>query len=102
MTATRSRTVAVMVVLGLLTLLGAYLVGDLWWYRLSGRLAGEPDAEGILLFIAMAASAVALLELLIAGVGVITKSINAWWLAAPAVLLAAAAIGLCGVDLGSV
>lgn len=102
MTATKNRSVAFMVVLGLLTLVGAYLAGDLWWYRLSDRLAGEPDAEGILLFIAMAASAVAVLGLLITAVGVITKSTNAWWFAAPAVLLSATAIGLCGVDLGSV
>ena len=93
---------AVLVVLGLLTLVGGYLAGNLWWLRLSDRLVGDPDAEGILLFAAMAVVAVAVLDLLVVAAGVITKSINAWWFAAPGALLAATVLGLCGVDLGRV
>lgn len=37
MTVDKPRSVAVVVVLGLLTLVGAYLVGALWWNRLSDR-----------------------------------------------------------------
>jgi hypothetical protein len=91
-----------MVVLGLFTLAGGYLAVSLLWLRLSGRLAGEPDAEGILLVFALMAAAVAILEFLIAGIGVKAGSINAWWMAAPATILVATILGLCGVDLGSI
>lgn len=102
MTRRSTATIAALVVLSLLTLVGGYLVGDLWWYRLSDRLVGDPDAEGTLLFVALAAAGVAGLELLIAAIAVITKTVNAWWLAAPSLLLAATVFGLCGVDLGRV
>ena len=102
MTAIRTRSVVFMVVLVPLTVVAAYLVGVLWWLRLSDRLVGEPDAEGLLVLAALLASAVTVLKFLIVGVGVATKSINARWFAAPAVLLAATALGLCGVDLGKV
>ena len=91
-----------MVVLVPLTVVAAYLVGVLWWHRLSDRLVGQADPEGTLVFIAFMASAVVVLEFLIVGVGVITKSINVRWFAAPAVLLAASALGMCGVDLAKV
>lgn len=94
---TRGMQVAVKTVLGILDVVGILLVFNLWWLRLSGRLAGEVDAPEIVLLYALATAVVAAFGLLIAGIAVMAKSIAAWWLATPLLILVAAFVGVCAV-----
>jgi hypothetical protein len=83
--------------LGILNTLGILLALNLWWLRISGRLAGEVDAPEIVLLYALATAAIAIVAMAIAVVAVIAKSVTARWLSVPTVVLSAAIIGICTV-----
>jgi hypothetical protein len=90
----RAGRVITWMVFGPLNALGLLLAANLWWLRLSGRLANEVDAAEIVLFFAFAAGAVSLLTLILAVLAVRLRWLATWWLGLPAFVLAATAIGV--------
>jgi ABC-type transport system involved in cytochrome bd biosynthesis fused ATPase/permease subunit len=88
---------AVRIVIAFHDALGVLLAVNLWWLRLSGRLAGDVDAAEIVLLYAIATGVVAVLALTVTAIASIAKSVTARWLAIPVGVLVVAIIAVCTV-----